>query len=362
MSLQPLAPGPLADAIATAATAPPGATRGVLSGPQKAAVLLLRLGAERAAPLLRTLQRSEVSAIMAELAQLGAIDGRLADTVVDEFLTLASGAGDRPLPIGDVRMARLLLSQSLGDRAAFEVLREVDRSSSSEIPFQFLEGLEPATIADALAGEHPQTIALVLTHLAMDVAAAVLGCLPVELLSDVAVRVGTLDRVTAPTLAAVERALRRSMAPVLQTTFAPGAGGVDTLVQLLTKVQPEASEAIYAALETHDPSLAGQVRAKMFTFNDLALLDDRQMQLLLRHVEGSKLPMALKGVRDDVKARVFDNLSSRARENLVDEIDLLGQVRLADVAAAQEEVLEVVRTLEASGELVVNRGGGDYVV
>jgi flagellar motor switch protein FliG len=349
---------PLAQPLAAAAGAVDGRH---LTGAQKAAILLLRLGAERAAPLLRTLQRSEVSAIMTELARLGAIDGRLADSVVDEFLGLASGAGDRPLPIGDVRMARLLLSESLGDRAAFEVLREVD-GSSSEIPFQFLQGLEPAAIAANLADEHPQTIALVLTNLTMDVAAAVLTCLPAEVLSEVGLRVGTLDRVTATTLDAVERALRRRMAPVLQTTFAPGVGGVETLVELLTKVDPEAGEAIYQALEAHDPALALAVRSKMFTVNDLVLLDDRQMQLLLRHVEASKLPLALKGVREDVKSRVFDNLSSRARDNLVDEMDLLGQVRLADVAAAQEEVLEVVRTLEASGELVVNRGGGDYVV
>jgi flagellar motor switch protein FliG len=359
MSLEPLGPATLPAPLPPAA---PGVGTRPLTGTQKAAVLLLRLGAERAAPLLRTLHRSEVSAIMAELAQLGAIDGDLADTVVDEFVGLAAGAGDRPLPIGNVRTARQLLSQSLGDRAAFEVLREVDRSSSSEIPFQFLQGLEPSTIADGLAGEHPQTIALVLTHLTMDVAAEVLGCLPAQLLSEVGVRIGTLDRVTAPTLAAVERALRVRMAPVLQTTYAPGAGGIETLVELLTKVDGEAEEAIHAALEAHDPALADRVRAKMFTFGDLALLDDRQMQLLLRHVEASKLPLALKGVRDDVRSRVFDNLSSRARDNLVDEMDILGQVRLSDVTAAQEEILEVVRTLEASGELVVNRGGGDYVV
>lgn len=330
-----------------------------LTGAQKAAIVLLRLGVEQAAPLLRSLQRNEVSAIMAELARLGAVDNEVADAVVAEFSSLAT-QGNRPLPLGDSRTARMLLAESLGERVAYEVLRDLDRGANEQ-PFHFLRGLEPATVAENLKDEHPQTIALVLTHLSMDFAAEILTALPEDVLTDVGVRVGTLDRVTSATLDAVERALRQRMAPVLQTTFAPGGGGVDALVELLTKVDKETEQAITSALEASDPELAREVRARMFTFDDLVLLDDRQMQQLLRHVDANKLPLALKGVRDEVRDRVFSNLSSRARENLIDEIGLLGQVRVSDVTGAQNEVLEVVRTLEASGELIINRGGGDFV-
>lgn len=332
-----------------------------LTGTQKAAILLLRLGAEQAAPLLRNLQRKEISAIVAELARLGAVEGRLANQVVDEFLGLATGAGDRPLPVGDVKMARLMLEESLGDRAAYEVLRDVNKTAP-EVPFQFLHGLEPGIVAEYLKDEHPQTIALVLTNLTMDFAASILTALPKPVLTEVGVRVGTLDRVTSTTLEAVERGLQKRMAPILENTLAPGTGGIDTLVELLNKVDKDAEQAIYEALEQYDQKLAETVRGKMFIFDDLVLLDDRQMQLVLRHVDAAKLPLALKGVKDDVKNRIFDNLSSRAKENLLDEIDLLGQVRVADVLGAQNEILDVIRNLEEAGELVINRGGGDYVV
>jgi flagellar motor switch protein FliG len=332
-----------------------------LTGTQKAAILLLRLGAEQAAPLLRNLQRKEISAIVAELARLGAVDARVANDVVDEFLGIATGAGDRPLPVGDVKMARLLLEESLGDRAAYEVLRDVNKTAP-EVPFQFLHGLEAGIVAEYLKSEHPQTIALVLTNLTMDFAAAILTALPKDVLTQVGVRVGTLERVTATTLEAVERGLQKRMAPILENTLAPGTGGIDTLVELLNKVDKDAESAIYAALEAHDQKLAETVRGKMFIFDDLVLLDDRQMQLVLRHLDAARLPLALKGVKDDVKARIFDNLSTRARENLLEEIDLLGQVRVSDVTAAQNEILDVIRNLEEAGELVINRGGGDYVI
>ena len=352
MSLEPLSP-PL-----PAPAGHPGLAQ--LTGVQKAAILLLRLGNEQAGLLLRKLARSEVAAIMAELSRLGSIDPQLADAVVEDFLGLAVGGDTRPLMPGDVRTARELLSKSLGDRVAYEVLRDLDRTTN-EAPFQFLQGLEPGTVADNIREEHPQTIALVLTHLDVDFAAAILSALPPDILADVGVRVGTLHRVTSSALEAVEHALRARLAPLLQTTFAPGVGGVDTLVEILTKLDKDAEQAIANALDDFDPELAKVVRGRMFTFDDLVLLADRQMQLLLRHVDSSKLPLALKGVRDEVKDRILNNLSSRARENLLDEIDLLGQVRISDVQAAQAEVLEIVRNLEASGELVINRGGGDFV-
>jgi flagellar motor switch protein FliG len=331
-----------------------------LSGNQKAAPVLLWLGAERSAPLLRTMSRREVSAVIGELAKLGTVDAVTANEVLDEFLNMATGVGDQPLPRGDVKTARLLLEESLGDRAAYEVLRDVNKSAP-EVPFQFLHGLEPGIVASFLKDEHPQTIALVLTNLTMDYGVDVLSALPTPLLTQVAVRVGTLDRVTSTALEAVERGLKKRMAPILENTLAPGTGGVDTLVELLTKLDKDAETAVYSALEEYDAHLAVIVRGKMFIFDDLVLLDDRQMQLALRQIDAAKLPLALKGVKDEVKSRVLDNLSSRARENLLDEIELLGQVRLSDVTAAQNEILDAVRALEESGEIVIDRGGGDYV-
>jgi flagellar motor switch protein FliG len=332
-----------------------------LTGTQKAAILLLRLGPEQAAPLLRSLSRKEIAAVVAEVARLGAVDGRVAKQVVDEFLGLATGVGDRPLPVGDVKTARELLEESLGDRVAYEVLRDVNKSAP-EVPFQFLHGIEPEIIAEYLQQEHAQTIALVLTNLTVDLAAGILTALPPQQLSEVGVRIGTLDRVTATTLEAVERGLQRRMAPLLDNVLAPGTGGVEALVELLNKVDKDAEQAIYGALEEYDPKLAETVRNKLFIFDDLVLLDDRQMQLVLRQVDASKLPVALKGVKEEVKNRILDNLSTRARENLLEEIELLGQIRRSDALQSQNEILDVIRSLEEAGEIVINRGGDDYVV
>ena len=328
-----------------------------LSGRRKAAILVLRLGAEHAAPLLRSLRRSELNAVVAEVASLGRIDAETADVVLQEFLETAEGEA---LPPGDLDTAFLYLESTFGERTAREVMGELSGDSAG-IPFQFLDNLEAEVIAENLVGEQPQTIALVLSHLTPEQSAAIIAHLPSETVVQVGFRLGMMDRVTADALAAVETGLRLRFSAVLENKLLDATGGIESLVELLMLADKPIEEMIMGGLAEVDADLAAEVRAKMFVFADLQLLDDRQMQSVLRTVDASRLPLALKGTADAVRDKVLNNLSSRARENLLDEMELLGSVRMTDVEEAQNEVLESVRALEESGDLVINRGGNDFV-
>lgn len=327
-------------------------------GVRRAAILMLRLGVERAGPLLRNLRSEEVAAIVAEMARLGPVNTETADSIYDEFTRVAS-SGTKPLRVGDADLAREMLEANFGDRAAREVLSTIDGVGTS-VPFQYLDALDPSVVADHLQAEHPQVAAAVLSHLGADEAAKVLNALPEDMLADVGVRLGRMEKVASAAVDALESGLRIKMTPVLERRFRE-AGGGPILVALLNRMENESADAIFAALETSDPELAKEVRALLFVFEDLTLLDDRQMQRLLREVDMSVLPLALKGAPSWLRDHVLDNLSSRAKDNLLDEMEIIGSVRMADVEEAREKILEEVRKLESSGELVINRGGGDYV-
>ena len=328
-----------------------------LSAQRKAAIVLLRLGAEESGPLLRSLRRSELAAVLEEVSSLGRIEMDLADAVMHEFLNAAEGDA---LPSGDQDLAFEYLECTFGKRLAREIMGELD-GSAPNIPFQFLDSLEPQVIAENLTGEQAQTIALVLSHLTPELSAGIISHLPGEVVVQVGFRLGMMDRVTSDALEAVEAGIRIRFAGVLENKFLDATGGIDSLVELLTLADKAVEDVIMAGLNEVDAELAAEVRAKMFVFADLQLLDDRQMQLVLRSIDASRLPLALKGVADVVSAKILTNLSSRARDNLLDEIELLGSVRMTDVEEAQGEILESVRQLEESGDIVINRGGNDFV-
>ncbi|MEM9563290.1 MAG: flagellar motor switch protein FliG [Actinomycetota bacterium] len=328
-----------------------------LSARRKAAILMLRLGTEHAAPLLRSLRRGELNAIVQEVASLGRVDLTTADAVLREFVETAEGEA---LPAGDQETAYAYLESTFGERTAREVMGELSGDSGT-IPFQFLDNLEPEVIAENLDGEQPQTIALVLSHLTPEQSAAIISHLPSETVVQVGFRLGMMERVTADALEAVESGLRHRFSAVLENKLLDATGGIDSLVELLTLADKPVEEMIMGGLAEVDADLAAEVRAKMFVFADLQLLDDRQMQTVLRTVDASRLPLALKGTADVVRDKVLNNMSTRARENLIDEMELLGSVRMTDVEEAQNEVLESVRALEESGDLVINRGGNDFV-
>jgi flagellar motor switch protein FliG len=330
-----------------------------LDGTQKAAVLMMALGTERAARVLRELRESEVTEIMAEVARLSDVPPEVVDDVLAEFDVTAKAR--RHIAVGGVAVARELLEASLGSDKADEIF---DRLSMAFVtaPFEFVRRIDPRMLLSFIRDEHPQTIALLLAHMNPDAGALVLSGLDEQLQRDVAVRIATMDRTSPEIIATVEAALERRLASVAQQGDLSSAGGVQTLIEVLNRSDRGTERLIFEGLEDHDSDLADEVRSRMFVFEDIINLDDRAVQQILRQVDSKDLALALKGVRDEVRRKVMSNLSTRAAEHLEGEIEVLGAVRLQAVEQAQGAVVRVIRSLEEAGQIVLVRSGDEFVV
>jgi flagellar motor switch protein FliG len=331
-----------------------------LSGAQKAAVLLLSMGKEKSAAVLRALPEAEVEALMSEITRLGSVDSTIVDVVMQEFHEMATAR--RYITEGGVDFARSMLEESLGTQKAHAILDKL-AVSVTEAPFEFLRRADPRQVLTYLQEEHPQTISLVLAHMAPDQAAMVLSALPEETQSDIALRIATMERTSPEVVRQVEQVLERKLSSVLQAeNVSQAAGGVQALVDLLSRSDRATEKLILGELEKRDAELADQVRSQMFVFEDIVNLDDRSVQLVLRDVDVKELAVALKGVRSDVRDKILKNMSERAAANLSEEVELLGPTRMKAVNDAQAGVVKVIRQLEESGQLVLSRGGEEMVL
>jgi len=334
-------------------------TTDTVSGLRKAAVLLVQLGKERSAKVLAQLRDNEVEELTAEIARLEAIDGQLAEDVLSEFHQLATAK--RYAAAGGVSFARDVLEASLGPEKAAQIMDRLT-AALSELPFKFLRRADARQVLSFLQDEHPQLIALVLSFMGPDQAAVVLSGLAPDRQAEVAHRIATMERTSPEVIVQVEAALERRLSSVLLPTELSSVGGLQPLVDIINRADRTTERLILEGLDERDLALAEQVRSQMFVFEDITVLDDRSVQQVLRQVETADLATALKGVRDDVRDKVMTNLSERAAANLVDEIELLGPVRLSVVEEAQGKVVQVIRSLEESGQIVIMRGSDDEYV
>ncbi|MDZ7678950.1 MAG: flagellar motor switch protein FliG [Acidimicrobiales bacterium] len=329
-----------------------------MTGAQKAAVVLMSMGTERAAKVLRTLRETEVTEIMSEVARMNDVSEDVVEAVLNEFAVTASAR--HHFAVGGVDYAKELLEASVGKGKAEEIFSRLSMSLVSA-PFEFLRKADPRLVLGFIRDEHPQTIALVLAYMPPDSAAMVLGGLPEELQRDVSVRVATMDRTSPDIVAAVEGSLERRLSSVLQQGDLSSVGGVQTLVDLLNRSDRATERLIFEGLENFDEVLADEVRSRMFVFEDILTLDDKAVQQVLRQVDSKDLALALKGVREEVRRKILDNISSRAAENLLEEIEMLGAVRLKAVEDAQGAVVRIIRALEEAGQIVLTRSGEEFI-
>lgn len=329
-----------------------------LKGASKVAILLMQMGPERASKVLREFRESEVAEIMAEVARLRSVDSRIVEDVFEEFATMAEQ--NIAVTSGGLEMARALLTEALGEDRTNDILGRITKGRL-DLPFEFLQHADPRQVLSFLQEEHPQTITLVLAHMPVDRAAMVIGGLPEELQQEVAVRLATMDRTSPEVVAHVEAVLASRLSSVIQSTEMAEVGGVSSLVEILNRSDRTTERHILEGLEMADEELADEVRQKMFVFEDIANLDDRSIQLVLRQVDGKDLAVALKGVRTEVRTTILRNMSERAAQNLVEEIDLLGPVRLKTVEDAQGSIVRVVRALEESGQIVLARSNDEFI-
>jgi len=323
-------------------------------GARKAAVLLVQLGKARAASVLAHLNENEVEAITAEIARLDTISGSESSAVLTEFRDLMTAR--EHISRGGLAFAQQVLEQSLGSERAAEIIERLN-AAAIQMPFQFLRQADPAQLRSFIVDEHPQVIALVLAHMTPDKASLLLSGLPPEQQAQVAHRIAVMDRTSPDIVRTVESTLERKLSSMLQPADMSRVGGLDPLVSIINCSDRATERQIVEGLEALDAPLADEVKSRMFMFEDIVNLDDRSVQQVLRQVETSSLALALKGVSDTVRDKVTRNLSARAAESLVEDIELLGPVRLTQVEEAQQAVIRTIRQLEERGEILVRRGG-----
>ena len=330
-----------------------------LPGLRKAAVFLAQMSKEEAGILLGKLRPREVESLTRELMRLNSVEPDDVDGVMTEFHAMMTA--QRYVGRGGVEFAREILAAGLGEDKADGILSRLN-VVYTEVPFASLRNADVRQLVTFLKDEHPQVIALVLAHLSAGQSAEVLSAFAPEQQAEVAHRIATMDRTSPEMVRLVEEELGRRMGSLLAHQDMTTVGGVETLVEIINRSPRPTERSILEWLDNSDPELADQVRAQMFVFEDIVTIDDRSLQLVLREVEANDLATALKGVRQDVRDKVVRNLSERAAENLLEEIELLGPVRTRTVEEAQGKVVAVIRTLEEQGVLTISRGGDDEFV
>lgn len=330
-----------------------------LTGRQKAAVLVLQLGRAESARVLGELSEAELEELSTEIARMGDVSPEICAAVMAEFAgTLAGSAASTR---GGMELAKDLLFATLGEQRGQEMLERLSKSFV-ELPFAFMTNLDARQIVSFLADEHPQTIALVLAHLPAGLASNVLAGLGRDLQAGVAHRIAVMDRTSPDLIRQVEHALERRLSSLGVASDLSAVGGVRPLVEIINHADRGTEKMLLEGLDQLDPELAEEVRSQMFMFEDLVSLDDRAIQLVLRQVPVNDLAVALKGVPDNVRTRVMQNMSERAALNLAEEIEVLGPVRVHTVEEAQTGIVRVIRQLEESGQIIVGRGDEDAFV
>lgn len=331
---------------------------GNLNGWQKAAIVLIALGSEISARVLKkNFSDEEVERLTQEISLLDNVPKEVQRVVLDEFIQLSRAR--EYLIQGGLDYARDMLEKAVGPQKAAEILEKVS-VSIQKVPFANLRRTEPRHLLNFIKDEHPQTIALVLNYLHPEQSAMLLAALPAEVQADVARRVAIIDRVSPEVIKEVESILERKMSVIVPQD--KSSGGIKSLVNILNRVDRATEKTILEELEGSDPELADEIRKLMFVFEDIVKLHDVAIQRVLREVDQKDLAKAMRGSTEEVNNRIFKNMSKRAADMLREEITFMGPVRLRDVEEAQQRIVQIIRRLDEAGEIFIARGGEDALI
>ena len=329
-----------------------------ISGIQKAAILLIALGPEKSSLIFKHLKEDEIEELTLEIANTRSITPQLKDDVINEFYEVC--LAQQYIAEGGIGYAKELLEKALGAEKAMDVIGKLTASLQVK-PFEFVRKADASQILNFIQDEHPQTIALILSYLAPSQSSLILSALPPDRQADVARRVATMDRTSPDVIKEVERVLETQLSSLVNQDYTV-IGGVDAVVEILNTVDRGTEKHIMETLEIEDPELADEIRKKMFVFEDILLLDDRAIQRVLRDVDNSDLAIALKGSTEQVQNAIFNNLSKRLAAMIQEDMEFMGPVRMKDVEEAQQKIVNIIRKLEDSAEIIISRGGGDEIV
>ena len=330
-----------------------------LSGRQKAAILLLGLGEDVAASVLQHCSEFELQQLSQEITHLGDIPGEVTESIAREF---ADTVGHKAVFSGGRDYLRNILVKTMGENKADNFLDKV-RDSLRHKPFGNLVHVDGKVIASFIRNEHPQTIALVLAHLNPEQAAEIVSLLPEGIQGDIMLRIASLEAVPREMIDEIETVLDDE----LKTTggmASENLGGINAVAEVINNLDKNTESAIMTTVEESDPDLADEIRKLMFTFDDLINVDDRGIQSILKEINNEDLLLALKSAVEEVKEKIYRNMSQRAATMIQDDLEALGPVRLTDIEKAQQGIVKVARKLEEEGKIIIasKGGGGDVVV
>jgi flagellar motor switch protein FliG len=331
------------------------ATASELEGLTKAAILLLALGHDDASLLLQVMPSEAVEELMRELAGLGRVPGDLQAAVVDEFYQVSVVADY--LNEGNLDFARAVLKQSLDPKVAERVLGQI-QTQVQKTPFSFLQRAESDNLLTFIQDEHPQTIALILCHLNHHKSSEILVGLPLQKQVEVIKRIANMEQTNPEVIREVEQGLESRLANMLMQHMEK-AGGVPTVAEILNLADRSTEKTIMEGLESEDADLVEQIRRLMFVFEDIMLVNDKGIQNVLKEVENDELSVALKTASDELKDKIFTNMSERAASMIKEDMEYMGPVRISDVESAQQKIVDIVRRLEEAGEVIISGRGAD---
>ncbi len=326
-----------------------------IDGITKAAVILVTIGPDKASELLAKLPDETVELVMREVAALGRVPTVLTSQVVEEFYNLS--IANQYASEGNLDFARDVLKQSLDPKHADRVLSQI-QTQVQKTPFAFLQRAETENLLTFIQDEHPQTIALITCHLPYHKAAEILGGLPVQKQVEVIKRIANMEQTNPEVIREVERGLESRLSSMLSQSM-ESAGGVDKVAEILNLADRATEKTIMEGLEAEDPDLVEQIRRLMFVFEDINLVNDKGIQAVLKEVDNDELALALKTASEGLAEKIFANMSERAAGLIKEDMQFMGPVRVSDVEAAQQRVVDIVRRLEESGEVVIQGRGGE---
>ncbi|MCR5509721.1 MAG: flagellar motor switch protein FliG [Lachnospiraceae bacterium] len=329
-----------------------------MSGLQKAAILLIALGPEKSALIFKHLKEEEIEELTLEIANTRSITPQIKEDVINEFYQVC--LAQQYIAEGGISYAKELLEKSFGEDRAKDVIGKLTASLQVK-PFEFIRKTDASQLLNFIQDEHPQTIALILSYLSPAQAALIISSLHPDRQADVAKRIAVMDRTSPEVIKEVEKVLESKLSSLVNQDYTI-IGGVDSVVEILNTVDRGTEKHIMETLEIEEPELADEIRRKMFVFEDILLLDNRAIQRVLRDVENNDLGIALKGANQEVQNAIFDNLSKRLASMIKEDMEFMGPVRMKDVEEAQQKIVNVIRKLEDSGEIVISRGGGDEII
>jgi flagellar motor switch protein FliG len=329
-----------------------------ISGVQKAAILLISLGPERSASIFKHLKEDEIETLTLEIANTRSISPATKDQVMDEFYEIC--LAQQYIAEGGISYAKELLEKALGVDKAKDVIGKLTASLQVR-PFEFVRKTDASQLLNFIQDEHPQTIALILSYLSPSQASTIISSLAPDKQADVAKRIAQMDRTSPDVIKEVEKVLERKLASLVNQDYTI-VGGVDSIVEILNTVDRGTEKHIMETLEIEEPELADEIRRKMFVFEDILSLDDKSIQRVLREVDNNELAVALKGSNEEVQNVIFNNLSKRLAAMIKEDMEYMGPVRLKDVEEAQQRIVNIIRKLEDSSEIIISRGGGDEII